>query len=161
MPGDDRTRRAEVSAENSEAADETFGQILQLVRVVQKGMQSIDDSHGLSGAQLLALWQISAQPGVRVAELAKALHVKPSTASNLLDKLEVRQLVRRERHGEDTRVVCLHLTQAGRKQMMDIPGPLHGRLRGALASMPAPLLANLRAGLASLLDLVSDRPETP
>jgi DNA-binding MarR family transcriptional regulator len=68
--------------------------------------------HGLSGSQLWALWQISARPGLRVSQLASALHIKPSTASNLLDKLELRQLVRRERRDTDNRVVRLHLTDA-------------------------------------------------
>ncbi|MBL8366783.1 MAG: MarR family transcriptional regulator, partial [Candidatus Accumulibacter sp.] len=81
------------SATGREGADDAFGKLLELVRSVQNGMQNIDDTHGLSGSQLWALWQISARPGLRVSQLASALHIKPSTASNLLDKLELRQLV--------------------------------------------------------------------
>ncbi|WP_291983605.1 MarR family transcriptional regulator [Candidatus Accumulibacter sp. ACC005] len=103
----------------------------QLVRSVQNGMQNIDDTHGLSGSQLWALWQISARPGLRVSQLASALHIRPSTASNLLDKLEARQLVRRERRDTDNRVVRLHLTDEGAEVIKDIPGPMQGQLRGA------------------------------
>lgn len=135
-------------------ADDAFGKLLQLVRSVQNGMQNIDDTHGLSGSQLWALWQISARPGLRVSELARALHIKPSTASNLLDKLEQRQLVRRERRDADNRVVCLELTDRGVELVKDIPGPMQGRLRGALARMPRPLLANFGQAMASLLELM-------
>ena len=63
------------AARHIAAAEESFQLILRLVRMVQSGMQSIDPSLGLSGSQLWALWQISAQPGLCVAELAKALHI--------------------------------------------------------------------------------------
>lgn len=136
--------------------DDAFGQLLQLVRTVQNGMQNIDDTHGLSGSQLWALWQISARPGLRVSELASALHIKPSTASNLLDKLELRDLVRRERRDADNRVVRLQLTAAGVEMVRDIPGPMRGRLRGALGKMPLPVLVKLRQGMASLLELMGE-----
>lgn len=144
------------SVTGRDGADDAFGKLLELVRSVQNGMQNIDDRHGLSGSQLWALWQISARPGLRVSQLASALHIKPSTASNLLDKLEVRQLVRRERRDADNRVVRLHLTDHGLEVVKDIPGPMQGRLRGALGKMPQPVLGNLRNGMASLLELMGD-----
>jgi len=150
---DARARPADVS--NPEIA---FGQILQLVRLVVTGMQNIEGSHGLSGSQHWALWQISARPGLRVSELAAAMLIHHSTASNLLDKLEKRGLVRRERQVDDSRVVRLHLTAAGKAMVKDIPGPLQGRLRRALQTLPAPHLDGLHAGVAALLDHMKSEP---
>lgn len=138
------------------AAEEAFSMVLRLVRAVQSGMQSIDATQGMSGSQLLALWQISAQPGLRVAELAEALHIRPSTASNLLDKIEVRGLVRRERSDADNRVVRLYLNDSGINVVRDLPGPLQGRLRYALRKMPLPVLNGLVFGLTSVLDLMGE-----
>ena len=73
--------------------DETFAKVLQLVRTVQIGMQNIEGQHGLSGSQLWALWHVSARPGLRVSDLAVAMQVRHSTASNMLDKLEQRALI--------------------------------------------------------------------
>jgi len=144
--------QAHVEACQIAAAEETFQLILRLVRMVQSGMQSIDPSQGLSGSQLWALWQISAQPGLRVAELAKALHIQSSTASNLLDKLESRGLIQRERRDTDNRVVRIYLTNAAIDVVSDIPGPMQGRLRHQLREVPAPILKGLLQGLASILD---------
>jgi DNA-binding MarR family transcriptional regulator len=143
--------------------DEAFGKLLQLVRTIQTGMQNIDNSHGLSGSQLCAVWQISAEPGVRVSGLAKALHIQPSTASNLLDKLAVRGLVRRDRGDVDTRVVRLFLTEQGRQLVKDLPGPMQGRLRRALQEVPEPILAGLITGLVNVLGLMGETvaAETP
>lgn len=133
-------------------AEAVFAMILRLVRSVQSGMQSIDAGQGMSGSQLWALWQISAQPGLRVAELADALHIQPSTASNLLDKLEARGWVRRERRDADNRVVRLLLTDAGTDVLREMPGPLQGKLRTALCDLPPSLRSGLHLGLSSLLN---------
>lgn len=131
--------------------DVAFSKILQLVRIVETGMQNIDPGHGLSGSQLWALWHISAQPGLRVSELAEAMHIHHSTASNLLDKLEGKQLICRERQVADTRVVCLNLTAQGAALVKDIPGPLQGRLRRALQALPEESLASLCQGVARVI----------
>ncbi|MBK8120951.1 MAG: MarR family transcriptional regulator [Sulfuritalea sp.] len=138
------------------AADEAFGKVLRLVRTVQTGMQNIDSSHGLSGSQLWALWQISAQPGQRVKELADALHIHPSTASNMLDKLEARGFVRRERRDLDNRVVRLYLAKAGLKLVKEIPGPMKGQLRHALQQLSTLILAGLLKGVTIVLDLMDE-----
>ncbi|MBU1692042.1 MAG: MarR family transcriptional regulator [Gammaproteobacteria bacterium] len=140
------------------SAEEAFSKLLQLVRTIQAGMQNIEGSHGLSGSQLWALWQISAQPGLRVTELAEAQHIHPSTASNLLDKLEVRGLVRRERRDTDSRVVRLYLAEPGIELAKSIPGPMQGRLRRALREVPMPVLDGLLKGVTSVLDIMGEPP---
>ncbi len=155
---DDLGTQLPFEAHHVAAAEEAFQLILRLVRMVQSGMQSIDPSRGLSGSQLWALWQISAQPGLHVAELAKALHIHPSTASNLLDKLEARGLVRRERRDADNRLVRLYLTNAAINLVSDIPGPMQGRLRHQLRDVSEPVLKGLLEGLISVLGNIEEQP---
>ncbi len=154
-------RQPDESGRYPAPAEEAFSKLLQLVRTVQSGMQNIDNSHGLSGSQLWALWQISAQPGLRVTELAEGQHIHPSTASNLLDKLEARGLVRRERRDADSRVVRLYLAEAGVELARNIPGPMQGRLRRALREVPEPVLEGLLQGMASVLELMSETRPAP
>lgn len=135
--------------------DDTFAKVLQLVRTVQIGMQNIESQHGLSGSQLWALWHVSARPGLRVSDLAVAMQVRHSTASNMLDKLEQRDLIQRERQTDDTRVVRLYLTKTGQDVVRDVPGPLQGRLRNALQALPNLELIGLHRGLVSLIDTLA------
>lgn len=144
---------------DSLVAEEAFSKVLQLVRQVQVGMQNIDPSHGLSGSQLWALWHISASPGQRVSELAATLHIHLSTASNLLDKLETRGLVRRERRDADNRVVRLYLSQSGDMLIKSVPGPMQGQLRRALREIPPPVLTGLIDGVSAVLGLMLDSRE--
>lgn len=136
--------------------DDTFSKVLQLVRTVQIGMQNIESRHGLSGSQLWALWHVSARPGLRVSDLAVGMHVRHSTASNLLDKLEQRALIRRQRQSDDTRVVRLYLTQTGEEVIRGVPGPLQGRLRNALQTLANDDLLGLHRGLAALIDILDN-----
>lgn len=130
--------------------EETFSQVLQLVRRVQIGMQNIVNQNGLSGSQMWALWHISAHDGIRVSDLASALLVRHSTASNLLDKLEERKLIYRRRQTDDSRVVRVHLTEFGTTVIRDAPGPIQGHLRNALHSLPGLELIGLHRALSNL-----------
>lgn len=141
-----------VRLEDVSMPDAAFSKILQLVRIVETGMQNIDPGHGLSGSQLWALWHVSARPGLRVSELADAMIIHHSTASNLLDKLETKELIRRERQQADSRVVCLSLTARGAALVKDIPGPLQGRLRNALQALPEEALVALSHGVGRVLE---------
>lgn len=132
-------------------AEETFGDVLRLFRVVQANMQSLEKQSGLSGAQLWALWQLSVMPGMKVSHLAEALFIHMSTASNLLDKLEKRGYLHRSRSASDSRVVFLHLTPEGEEVVRKLPGPLQGKLRNALQQMPAAKLDELRNGIVALV----------
>jgi DNA-binding MarR family transcriptional regulator len=89
-----------------------------IVKSIRRHYQDVERRAGISGAQLWALAQIAGQPGCQVGELARALAVHPSTASNLVRELEARELVREaaltgEGHATaarliDARFECLH-----------------------------------------------------
>ncbi len=117
---------------------------------VKKHFQWVEQETGISGSQLWALAQIGAAPGLRVTELARALVVHQTTASNLIDKLVQRKLVRRERKREDQRVVQLFLTQRGEAVIAQAPKPYEGVLPDALMRLPQAELARLDALLKSL-----------
>ncbi len=132
-------------------------QFRELFRVSQQHFQRIESRCGLSGAQLWALSEIDKCEGLRVSELARAMSVHLSTASNLLDKLEARNLIRRERSDSDQRVVQVSLTAEGRKTFVRAPRPAEGVIPDALSRMPREALRRLEKDLALLLDLASVR----
>jgi DNA-binding MarR family transcriptional regulator len=79
------------------------------------------------------------------------LSIHPSTASNLLDKIEKAGLIRRERNSVDQRVVKLYLTAAGDKALEKAPQPLTGILTHALGQLPDDALTRLNQDLAALI----------
>jgi len=82
-----------------------------LVRRVDRHMQPLELT-GLQWEPLLMLWLGRADT---VAGLARVIQMGDASMSRMLDRLEEKELVRRERSDTDRRVVNLHLTAKGRK----------------------------------------------
>ncbi len=121
-----------------------FGAVRQHFRAVEKAC-------GVSGAQVWVLAALEESPGLKVSQLAKALSIHTSTASNLLDKVEAAGLIRRERSQQDQRVVHLYLTEAGTAALARAPRPFTGVLPHALGQLPEKVLVRLNADLQQVI----------
>lgn len=140
-----RRARTLPQAELAQAALEEFRLIFAAVR---RHFHWVEEQTGVSAAQACLLAQVANSPGIRVTELARELAIHQSTASNLVERLEAARLLKRERDGEDQRVVRLRATAIGRRLVQGAPQPLEGLLPHALKRMSAqelaPLLEQLR-----------------
>lgn len=139
---------------STSVSSSTTHEALRLFRAiyaaVRHHLQSIERRCGASGAQVWALALLARQPGMRVTELADAMAIHPSTASNLLAKAEKAGLLRRERSQADQRVVKLYLTDAGNDTLAKAPEPVAGLLPDALARLPQDVLLRLSGDLHTL-----------
>lgn len=133
------------------AANEALRQFRVIFGAVRQHYQEVEKACGISGAQIWALSALRDSPGLKVSELAQALSIHASTASNLLDKIEKAGLIRRERNSTDQRVVRLYLTDAGMRMVNDAPRPLTGILTHALSALPEATLARLNDDLRQLI----------
>jgi DNA-binding MarR family transcriptional regulator len=131
--------------------------IRELFRVSQQHFQRIESRCGVSGAQLWALSELQRRPGSKISELADALSVHLSTASNLLDRLEGKTLARRQRGTGDQRVVRVYLTREGQDVLRRAPKPVEGIIPDALQRMPQEALGRLSRDLEKLLQLARIR----
>lgn len=123
---------------------------------VRKHFQSVEALCGISGSQLWALARVVESPGLRVTELARAMTIHQSTASNLVESLVQQGLVRRERAEADQRVVLLHPTEAGQAIYEGAPQPIRGVLPDALARLEPAALAGLQQHLSTLIELMGN-----
>lgn len=158
--------RDSAAAEPARTSDQHQDQILavlqkfrQVFKSAQKHFHWVEKQCGVSGAQLWALWELCESPGLSVSELARAMSIHQSTASNLLDKLEQRKLIRRERKGPDQRVVRLFATPGGLTVVSKAPRPARGVLPDALSQLPENELRALDANLDALVNLMRIRDE--
>jgi DNA-binding MarR family transcriptional regulator len=133
------------------AEREALRQFRVIFGAVRQHFQTVEKACGVSGAQIWVLAALRERPGLKVSELAQAMSIHASTASNLLDKIEKSGLVRRERNQEDQRVVRLYLTEAGEARLARAPQPLTGILTHALGQLPEDVLARLNQDLAVLI----------
>lgn len=127
-----------------------LGQFRLIFRSTKTHFQWVQERTGVSGAQLWVLAELSKRPGIRVTDLARAMGVHQSTASNLIDPLEKRGLIQRDRSLQDQRVVHLSLTRGGRDVVARAPLPLEGVLPDALKTLRQADLLELQRNLERL-----------
>ena len=129
--------------------------ILKSLRIIFRSIQAhsrlVEKESGVSSAQLWMMWELSNTPGMKVTELASVLTIHQSTCSNILDKLQQKGLVRRERSGPDQRAVHLHLTEKGVKLLAEAPKPAQGTIAFVLQNLPYEVLTNMNESLAYLV----------
>lgn len=137
-------------------AQEALRQFRLIFGAVRQHYQQVEQACGVSGAQIWAMAALRDTPGLKVSQLAQALSIHASTASNLLDKIEKAGMVRRERGTDDQRIVRLYLTPAGEAALAKAPQPLTGILTDALSKLPEKTLARLNDDLATLLSQMGE-----
>jgi DNA-binding MarR family transcriptional regulator len=138
-------------SEIGEPAARVLRRFRLVFNAVKTHFQQVEKKAGVGGAQLWALSIIRGSAGIGVNDLARAMDVHQSTASNLVKSLVERELVVAAKDGADRRAVQLRVTAAGGRVLRRAPGPLTGVLPQALASLDARTLARLDKDLAALI----------
>ncbi len=137
--------------------------ILQKFRIIvsaaQKYSQRVEKQLGVTGAQLWIMKEIDVMPGLRVGEVAKKLAIHQTTASNLLDALEKKEMICKTRLATDQRIVNLTLTDKGRAVLQKAPEPVRGLLPEALSQMTGDDLSRVGEGMDVLLKSIAQVDE--
>ncbi|QPF75574.1 MarR family transcriptional regulator [Roseateles sp. DAIF2] len=123
----------------------------QVFNAVRGHFAQIEKRTGLGGAQLWALSIVRERPGIGIGELARAMDVHQSTASNLVKGLVQRELLLAEKNSLDRRVVQLQLMPAALRLLKRAPGPVEGVLPQALQALDAATLRRLDQDLGRLI----------
>lgn len=129
----------------------------QILRRTSQHSREIARESGLSVPQMLCLKAIDDLGGeieVSVAMVASSVQLTPATVSRILDRLEGMQLIVRERRSKDRRKVCLSLTEDGRRELDQLPTPLHEQFLRRLESLDSAERQNLLESLLRIVELM-------
>ncbi|MGZ3252993.1 MAG: MarR family winged helix-turn-helix transcriptional regulator [Burkholderiaceae bacterium] len=152
-----RAPRTSLASRAKKTAPETAPATLVLRRfrvvfnAVKAHFRLVEKEAGVGGAQLWALSVIKSNPGIGMNDLAHAMDVHQSTASNLVKSLVERAMIVVSKDGADKRAVTLRVSPAGSKVLRGAPQPFTGILPDALASLDPRTLARLEKDLGKLV----------
>lgn len=79
---------------------------------------------GLTGPQLMVLKEIKADEDINIGRVAKKVSLSQATVTNILDRLETRGMVTRERSHKDKRRVIVRVTEKTEKLLENNPSVL-------------------------------------
>jgi DNA-binding MarR family transcriptional regulator len=129
--------------------------IRRLARAVDLQSRRIDRELGLTLPQYIVLTAVQDLGNGTSREIAAAADLSPATVVGILDKLEAKGLVERERSTTDRRSVHTRLTAGGAATLARIPFPLGPDFEGAFAALPPEARARTIGALEDLASLAS------
>ncbi len=118
------------------------------VAISARALAAIDPA--LTLPQLRTLVVLHSQGPVKLALLASALDVNPSTAMRMIDKLEALAFVDRQTNPYNRREVVLRLTPAGRHLVEEVLAHRHAEIAAIVGRLPADQRTGLVRGLRAL-----------
>ncbi|HIV73189.1 MAG TPA: MarR family winged helix-turn-helix transcriptional regulator [Candidatus Aquabacterium excrementipullorum] len=136
------------------SATRVLRQFRVVFNAVKTHFQQVEKQAGIGGAQVWALSVVQANPGIGVGELARAMDIHQSTASNLVKSLVSRQLLGTTRDEQDRRAVRLSVSEAGLAVLASAPAPFAGVLPDALNALDEVTLARLDNDLEQLITVL-------
>lgn len=126
----------------------------RILRQVELGSKELESSHGVTAPQLLSLLVICEQGSTTQAELSRHILLSASTLVGVLDRLEGKGLILRQRDTADRRRIHLVPTEKGRQVAASAPLPMHERLVRALPTMEPARRASLAEHLEELVSIL-------
>lgn len=104
--------------------DDVLVALRRVIRATDLHSKHLAKTTGLTTPQILLLQTIRNKNEVTIGELASEVSLSQATVTTIIDRLEKRKLVYRERSTEDKRKVHAYLTDAGISILKDAPIPL-------------------------------------
>lgn len=96
----------------------------RIIRATDLHSSHLAKTTGMTAPQILLLRAISEHPRASVSDIARDICLSQATVTTIINRLEKRGLVLRQRSTRDKRVVHTQLTKAGRDLLDAAPIPL-------------------------------------
>jgi DNA-binding MarR family transcriptional regulator len=145
-----------------------LGDVLEFMRVIwqldhglQRASKRMEASLGVTGPQRLVIRIVGRFPGMPAGQLAKLLHLHPSTLTGILKRLERQGLLRRRADPRDGRRSLFGLTDKGRSFDVATEGTVEACIAQALDRASAQQLGAARDLLAAITELLESSLARP
>ena len=136
------------------AISEIMQSLRRIIKTLQDYSHEVSGQFGITGPQLWALKIIRENGGLSLGDLSQRMYVHPSTISGLMDRLEKKGYVIRDRSQEDRRVVQVELTPRGNRLAKKAPNPIQGRMIYGLRRVKKEELQRIRDSVQTLVDIM-------
>jgi len=104
-----------------EISDNVLVALRKIIQAIDLNSKQLFKRVGLTGPQLVILHYISAVEELSVGEVAKNVSLSQGTVTGILERMEKRGLVARQRGRQDKRQVLVRITESGKKLLQKAP----------------------------------------
>lgn len=117
----DKPDNAIDSQSHRSASDSVMIALRKIIQVIDLNSKRLVKRVGLTGPQLVILQEIARCGEVTAGEIARAVSLSQATVTGILERMEKRGLVARQRSDRDKRRIMVTVTESGRKILEEAP----------------------------------------
>ncbi len=148
--------------ENQEGKTEAIAWINWYLRCLSQAgeiySRELEKRYRVSQPQLSCLLALHRYGGMPISKLAAGVRVEPSTLTGIVDRLETKGLVQRERSRNDRRVVTVNLTEAGTALVGESPNVMPKSIVEGLNNLSDEDVTNIISSLHTLVSMLGYEP---
>jgi DNA-binding MarR family transcriptional regulator len=115
-----------------EIENDIVAALRRIIRAIDLQSRRLAETCGLTGPQFVVLREAARLKEASVSALARAVSLSQPTVSGILERLEKRGLVERERSAQDRRALRVRVTPEGKRTLAAAPAFLQDRFRREL-----------------------------
>jgi DNA-binding MarR family transcriptional regulator len=127
----------------------------KVIRAIDLHSKQLSKTSGLTSPQLLIMLEIDKISGVNSSQVARSVNLSAATVTNILDRLENKNLVSRVRNTQDKRKIGLFLTDAGQALLLKAPQPLQEHFIKNFSSLAEWEQSQLLSSIERLADMMN------
>ena len=139
----------------SEAEEEVLRSLRRIIRAVNLYSRKLFTQTGLSGPQLICMHELARSGPMQTSHLARTLNLSSATVCGIVNRLEERGLVVRERQKTDRRRVLVSLSEAGVDTVNNAPPALHDSFLFKLRALPARQQSEIHRTLTKIVTMMA------
>lgn len=131
----------------------------RITRSIALHSRQLAAGSNITSPQLVCLRTVIEKGPLTATMISREMHVSPSTVVGVLDRLEDKGFVVRERSREDRRIVYVSATEAGKELAQSTPSPLQQKLGDALQQLPETEQLQITTALERVVALIDSDTE--
>ena len=133
---------------------EIFSSLRKIINAADVYSSRLKDRTGLNASQLSCLLVLGNVGPLALSILSRKVSLSPSMITAIIDQLEKKELVVRNRKTSDRRVIIIELTEKGRETVKDAPPSFQEQMVNALNSLKGEEKMSLYESLNRLLSII-------
>lgn len=133
---------------------EIIDDLRRVFQAINEYSKAAEKVTGLTGPQLWAIKLLADTAPLRVSDLARQMYLHPATVVGIVDRLELKGMVARNRSIHDRRAIELTLTENGKKIAAKSPEVAQGLLVKGLDRLSQEEFSHIEKGMKLVVSLL-------
>lgn len=127
----------------------------RIIQAIELHSKKLAANYQITTPQLVCLTKLKVDGPLTASALAKLVHLSPSTLVGIIDRLEEKEFVKRQRDHKDRRLIYISITEKGITTVEQAPSPLQDKLASALDNLSEFEHLSIVTSLEKVVDLMN------